>query len=422
MALCRDCLRLVDPAGARRCPACGRPRLTAHDELERLTLGHIDCDAFYAAVEKRDNPALVDRPLIIGGGRRGVVSTACYIARTFGVRSAMPMYQALKLCPDAVVLPPDMTKYQAVGAEIRQRMLTLTPLVEPLSIDEAFLDLAGTATLHGACAAVVLARFARDIEHDLGLTVSVGLSYCKFLAKIASDLDKPRGFSVVGRADARGFLAPRPVTALPGVGAAMAARLAAAGLRLVGDLARADPGSLARFGKEGTRLKALALGDDPRPVLPGGDTVSVSSETTFAQDLADPEALQAALWPLAETLSRRLKAKGVGAATVVLKLKTADFRQRTRQAPLDRPTCLADILYRAAIDLLRREADGTAFRLIGIGGHDLVPAREADLPDLFDSRARLRRTDAAIDRVRARFGRDAIGKGRGLRPPPPKRR
>lgn len=420
--LCRDCLRLVDPpAATRRCPACCRPRLLAHDELTGLTLAHIDCDAFYAAIEKRDDPALVDRPLIIGGGRRGVVSTACYIARTFGVRSAMPMFQALKLCPEAVVLPPDMAKYQAVGAEIRTRMLRLTPLVEPLSIDEAFLDLAGTAALHGACPAQVLAGFAQAMERDLGLTVSIGLSYCKVLAKIASDLDKPRGFSVIGRAEARGFLAPRPVTALPGVGEAMAARLAEAGLRLVGDLARAEPRSLVRFGREGARLRALALGDDPRPVVPGGETISVSSETTFEHDLAAPEALEAALWPLAETLSRRLKAKGVGAATVLLKLKTADFRLRTRQAPLDRPTCLADILYRSALALLRPEADGTAFRLIGIGGHDLVPAREADLPDLFDSRARLRRTDAAIDQVRARFGRDAIGKGRGLPLRPPRK-
>ena len=195
-AFCRDCLGLEARAG--RCARCGSPRLAS--AAPDLTIAHVDCDAFYASVEKRDRPELRDQPLIIGGGvKRGVVSTCCYIARTSGVRSAMPMARALKLCPNAVVLKPDMAKYSAVSKEIRARMLALTPLVEPLSIDEAFLDLSGCEAALGAPVALALARFARDVEREVGVTVSVGLSYCKFLAKFASDLDKPRGFSVVER-------------------------------------------------------------------------------------------------------------------------------------------------------------------------------------------------------------------------------
>ena len=188
---CRDCLHDLDIA-ARRCGECGSPRLVRHAALPSLTFAHIDCDAFYATVEKRDNPELADKPVIIGGGKRGVVSAACYISRTFGVRSAMPMFKALALCPSAIVIPPDMAKYVRVGREVRRAMQALTPLVEPLSIDEAFLDLGGTQRVHGMIPAKVLARFARKVEGDIGITVSVGLSCNKFLAKIASDMDKPR--------------------------------------------------------------------------------------------------------------------------------------------------------------------------------------------------------------------------------------
>src|SRR5256714_4449669 len=199
---CRDCLRDLD-FPSTRCGECGSPRLVRHGQLPSLTLAHIDCDAFYATVERRDNPALADKPVIIGGGKRGVVSAACYIARTYGVRSAMPMFQALELCPSAAVIPPDMAKYVRVGRDVRQAMQALTPLVEPLSIDEAFLDLSGTERVHGMIPAKVLARFAREVEHNIGITVSVGLSCNKFLAKIASDLDKHRGFAAIDQVEAR---------------------------------------------------------------------------------------------------------------------------------------------------------------------------------------------------------------------------
>ena len=196
--LCRDCGRRPHP-DAEACPACGSARVLRHGELHDLSIAHLDCDAFYAAIEKRDRPELRDRPVIVGGRHRGVVAACCYIARTYGVRSAMPMFKALEACPEAAVIKPDMKKYTAVGGEVRAMMLGLTPLVEPLSIDEAFMDLSGTESLHRASPATTLAKLARQVEDELSITVSIGLSYNKFLAKIASDLEKPRGFAVIGR-------------------------------------------------------------------------------------------------------------------------------------------------------------------------------------------------------------------------------
>src|SRR5689334_15449192 len=235
---CRDCcVRLpTDAASAARCPNCRSPRLARHAELFGLAIAHIDCDAFYAAIEKRDNPDLRDKPLIIGGGTRGVVSTACYIARISGVRSAMPMFKARKLCPDAVILPPNMAKYQKAGKEVRALMLELTPLVEPLSIDEAFLDLSGTETLHKSSPAESLARLALKIEREIGITVSIGLSHNKFLAKIASDLNKPRGFSVIGKAETLSFLADKPVRFIWGIGQKTSESLAKDGLTTLGQI------------------------------------------------------------------------------------------------------------------------------------------------------------------------------------------
>ena len=289
-ALCRDCFSA--PGEAFRCPICHSPRLVRHPALESFTVAHVDCDAFYATIEKRDDPSLADKPVIIGGGRRGVVSTACYVARTFGVRSAMPMFKALEACPDAVVIRPDMEKYVRVGAQVREMMLALTPLVEPLSIDEAFLDLSGTERLHHANAAQTLARFARDVEAELGITVSIGLSGNKFLAKIASDLEKPRGFSVIDPREAPGFLAPRPVSFIWGVGKVGAERYARDGYRTIGDLQRAGERELARrYGGEGLRLARLAFGLDTRAVEPEHDAKTVSAETTFETDLATTEDL-----------------------------------------------------------------------------------------------------------------------------------
>ncbi|MCA0016425.1 DNA polymerase IV [Mesorhizobium sp. B292B1B] len=423
---CRDCLAF-QRSDARRCERCGSPRLARHPELYRLHLAHIDCDAFYAAIEKRDNPALKDKPLIIGGGKRGVVSTACYIARIRGVRSAMPMFKALEACPEAVVIPPNMEKYVAVGREVRAMMQALTPLVEPLSIDEAFLDLAGTERLHGLPPAVVLARFALAVEKEIGITVSSGLSYCKFLAKVASDFRKPRGFSVIGEAEAVGFLATQPVNMIWGVGKAFSATLEQDGIRTIGQLQKMDRGDLMRrYGVMGDRLYRLSRGEDVRRVDPDQDAKSVSAETTFDTDIASLDELVSVLRGLSEKVSARLKKSGIAGRTVVLKLKTQDFKIRTRNRQLGDPTRLADRIFSTGVELLRKETDGTKYRLLGIGVSDLSADDKADPPDLVDVQSRKRAmAEGAIDTLRDKFGRKAVetgytfGKRRDTHPPEP---
>jgi len=416
--LCRDCGGLAEmPTLPQRCAGCGSPRLVAHAELAELVIAHLDCDAFYATVEKRDRPALAERPVIVGGGQRGVVLACCYVARIYGVRSAMPMFEALARCPEAVVIRPDMAKYREVGRAVRTEMRRLTPLVEPLSIDEAFLDLSGTANLRGAAPAQLLAALARRVEAQLGITVSIGLSCNKFLAKLASDLDKPRGFAVIGRGEAAAFLADKPVGWLWGVGGAMQRRLAADGIMRIGQLAAIDRRELARrYGRLGARLAQLARGEDDRPIQPDGRARSISAETTFARDEADRDALARALRPLCETVAARLKQSGLAAAGVTLKLKTADFRLRSRSRRLAEPTQLAELLFRSARALLDGEADGaTRFRLIGVGADRLAAAAEADLPTLFEQDdSRPRRLEEAIDNLRRRHGPAAVLRGRTL--------
>ncbi|MCF8477846.1 MAG: DNA polymerase IV [Pseudolabrys sp.] len=411
-AFCRDCL--ADAAEtAKRCRICASPRLARHRELDTLTIAHVDCDAFYATIEKRDDPALVDRPLIVGGGKRGVVATCCYVARTYGVRSAMPMFEALRRCPQAAVVKPDMAKYAKVGREVRNAMLALTPQVEPLSIDEAFLDLTGTERLHGMSAAKVLARFAAGIERDLGITISVGLSANKFLAKIASDMDKPRGFAVLGQSDAAAFLAPKPVGFIYGVGAVSAAKLANDGYRLVADLQRADQQDLMRrYGEEGIRLWHLARGIDKRRVDPVRETKSISAETTFSKDIGELRPLEHHLWELTEKVSGRLKASQLAGSTVTLKLKSGDFKLRTRARSLGNPTQLAARIFAAGRDLLRHEVGSVRFRLIGIGVSQLEDATGDDLSDLIDRRGA--KAEHAVDRLREKFGKDAVLKGLSL--------
>ncbi len=409
---CRDCLR-GQPEGLRRCKACGSPRLLYHRELYRLTLAHIDCDAFYASVEKRDNPELADKPVIVGGGKRGVVSTCCYIARIHGVRSAMPMFKALEACPQAVVIKPDMEKYVRVGRQIRSMMEELTPLVQPLSIDEAFLELKGTERLHHDPPARVLARFARKVEREIGITVSIGLSYCKFLAKVASDLQKPRGFSVIGQEEALSFLAPRPVTTIWGVGKAFAATLEKDGIRTIGQLQEMDETDLMRrYGTIGQRLSRLSRGIDDREVHLNEPAKSVSAETTFFEDIWRHEDLVVHLRSLSEKVAWRLKKSGIAGQTVVLKLKTADFKGRTRNRRLDDPTQLADRIFRTGLSLLEKETDGTRYRLIGIGVTDLTDAATADPPDLIDAQAgRRAKAEAAMDKLRDKFGKGTVQTG-----------
>ncbi len=419
--LCRNCSAGLSP-DANRCEACGSPRTLFHNELQSLVIAHLDCDAFYASVEKRDDPTLRDKPVIVGGGQRGVVSAACYIARIKGVHSAMPMFKALKLCPEATVIRPDMDKYVRVGREIREMMREVSPLVEPLSVDEAFLDLTGTARLHRASPATALIRLANRVEREIGVTVSIGLSYNKFLAKLASDLDKPRGFAIIGRAEALDFLDSQPVTRIWGVGKALHRKLTADGLHTIGQLRGVDETRLvARYGAMGLRLARFSRGEDSRTVTPHSLPKNVSNETTFSEDISDPMELLRRLWPLCEKLSGRLKTRELAGRTVTLKLKTAKFQTLTRSQALPDPTQLAETLYRNAETLLLRAVEaaprGSAFRLIGVGLSNFSDPREADPPDLADpDAAHRKRVEQVMDEVRGKLGKDAITKGRGLGP------
>ena len=389
--------------------------MVVHPELASLSIAHLDCDAFYASVEKRDRPELTDRAVIVGGGRRGVVTTACYIARRSGVKSAMPMFQARALCPLAVILPPDFARYRAESRRILEKLRALTPLVQPLSLDEAWMDLSGTERLHGAAPAQILARLQAEIERDIGLGVSIGLAANKFLAKIASDLDKPRGFAVIGAAEAEAFLSPRPVSILPGVGPVFAQALTAAGLTTVGDLARADPKSLAdRFGVHGLRLAGLARGRDERPVDADQARKSISAETTFNDNLADPAALEDELWPLCERIARQARAEAKAPRVVTLKLRTAAFRIVTRRRTLAMPTQTAKTVFATAREMLWGEARGASYRLIGVGLSELV--EEAGTTSDFFAAVEARALDGekAVDALRARFGAGAVVSARTL--------
>ena len=415
-ALCRDCLTRFD--AGRRCPACGRPRIVAHAELFDLAIAHMDCDAFYASVEKRDNPELRDKPVIIGGGKRGVVSTACYIARIKGVRSAMPMFQALKLCPEAVVVRGRMEVYVETSRQIRAMMEEMTPAIEPLSLDEAFMVLTGTEKLHGVPPAVMLARLTRRMQAELGITGSIGLSHNKFLAKIASDLDKPRGFSVIGAAETVEFLDPRPVGLIWGIGAVGQAALDKAGIRTFADLRRWDRQDLhARFGSMGDRLWHLARGQDHRRVSRNAPMKSLSSETTFFEDTSDPDLLDGHIWRLAEKVSDRLKAKRIAGRVVVLKLKRADFTLISRRRSLEDATQLTDRIYRAAKAMFDQVPQGKPYRLLGVGVSDMVAEDHADRSgNLLDPQEAARiKAERASDEIRRKFGADAIVKGRSLR-------
>lgn len=417
-ALCRDCLATFDVAPGRRCPACRSPRVTAHPELFDLAIAHMDCDAFFANVEKRDNPELVDKPVIVGGGRRGVVSTACYLARIKGVRSAMPMFQALRLCPEAVVVRPRFDAYVEASRAIRAMMDDLTPVVQPLSLDEAFMDLTGTARLHGAPPAVMLARLTKRMKDELGLTGSIGLSHNKFLAKVASDLDKPRGFSVIGRAETVDFLRPKPVRMIWGIGPAGQEALDKAGIRTFADLERWDERELIRrFGHLGERLWHLARGEDFRRVNPDEPVRSISNETTFHEDTSDPDILDGHIWRMAEKCASRAKARDLAGRVVVLKLKRANHTIISRRISLHQPTQTADTIYRTARGLFDQVTEPGPFRLLGVGLSEITDDTGADVQsDLLDPGAAKRvGAERAADEIRARFGKDAIIKGRALR-------
>ncbi len=420
--LCRDCFYIAVSCHPlpSRCPSCGSVRILCHAELTSLSIAHLDCDAFFASVAKRDDPSLVDKPLIIGGGKRGVVSTCCYIARTYGIHSAMPMFKALKLCPHAVVRKPDGPAIALASKQVRAAMEALTPLVQPLSSDEAFMDLTGTQQLHRAAPVVTLARLAATIERDVGISVSIGLSHNKFLAKIASDLDKPKGFAIIGEAETNSFLATKPINFIWGVGASFSARLERDGLKTIGDLQQIDPRILIeRYGEIGLRLSRLCYGRDDRPVNPVRATKSISSETTFHKDITAYNRLEDILWQLCEKISARMKDKNFNGRVVTLKLKTADFKSLTRRQTLDHHSNLARVIFAAGKELLRAEIpnphSAIAYRLLGIGMSELSKADTIPGFLFHDDHDRLSAREQAIDTLRAKFGDDAIGTARGMK-------
>ncbi|HBH43229.1 MULTISPECIES: DNA polymerase IV [Hyphomonas] len=414
--LCRNCFHMFEE-DAPACPSCGHERLVRNSRLAELGIAHLDCDAFFAAIEKRDDPSLKNKPVIVGGGKRGVVATCCYIARLYGVRSAMPMFQALKACPDAVVIKPNSEKYRIAGLQVREKMQALTPMIQPVSVDEAYLDLTGTNTLHKAPPAVSLARLAAEIERDVGITVSIGLSVNKFLAKTASELDKPKGFAVIAAEEAEALLAPKPIGFIHGIGPKLAKKLSLDGYDTIEDLQRTELRQLiGKYGETGMWLKNRAHGIDNRPVRNDEERKSVSSETTFHKDMSDPAWLEDQLWRLCVKTADRAKATGLVGNVITLKLKTADFRTLTRRLSLAEPTQLAQTLFRSARILLAKEANGrTRFRLIGIGISDLSEHR-ADSVDLLDPLvAKRAAAERASDLAREKFGADAVMTGRSAR-------
>lgn len=384
---------------------------------------HVDMDAFFAAIEQLDRPDLRGRPVLVGhDGPRGVISTASYEARPFGCRSAMPTAMARRLCPEAVVVPPRFERYHAVSSALHGILESFTPLIEPLSLDEAFLDVSGSLRLFGPPAQIAR-RLRERIRAELRLTASVGVSHNKFLAKLASDMDKPDGLTVIEPGDVERVLAPLPVGRIWGVGPRTAESLAAIGVRTIADLRRADARALQlRVGGDAARLQALALGQDERPVEPDHEAKSISQEQTFADDIADVELLRGVLLDQVEQVAWRLRRARLHAAGVSLKLRDGQFRTITRASRLDFATDQTESLWRAGAALLEAWA-GTRPAPLRLLGFAAAVGRDAGQMPLFDAETRRRqaRLDEAVDRINERFGRRTVHRGRldGQRQPPP---
>ena len=415
ISICRECLSTFD-SKVPYCANCQSLNLISHKEIEKLDIAHVDCDAFYASIEKRDNPKLKNSAVIIGGGKRGVVSTACYLARINGVRSAMPMYKALKLCPSATIIKPNMSKYRDASKKIQNLMNQLTPLTEPISLDEAFLDLSGTKKLHKKIPAVLLAELSKKISQEVGISVSIGLSYNKFLAKICSDLDKPRGFSLLGRSESKRFLSNQPVEILWGVGKILKRKLNDDGIKTIGQIRELNIKEVInRYGSIGSHIYSLSQGKDLRRVIPQRQIKSISHETTFENDISKKEVLEKKLWSLCEKVSKRSKEKGLGGYTITLKLKTKEFKLVSRSCTIDEPTQIGELIFQHSKALLDREDNNIKYRLIGVGISNLKDSELCDLYDLINvSKTKNAKIEYAIDDIRNKFGEDLIKKGRSI--------
>lgn len=415
ITVCRECFKTFNEK-KEFCNKCYSANLISNNEIENLNIAHVDCDAFYAAIEKRDNPKYKNFPIIIGGGKRGVVATACYIARTRGVKSAMPMYRALKLCPDAIIIKPNMQKYKKASKVINNLMKEITPLVEPLSLDEAFLDLSGTSRLHKKIPAVLLAELSKKIQKKVGISVSIGLSYNKFLAKICSDIDKPRGFSIINRLEAQSFLKDKPVEVIWGVGNTLKSKLNNDGIRTIGQIREMDCSELiVKYGSIGSHIHKLSNAEDVREIKPYRKVKSISHETTFEKDTNDEVFLKKILWSLCEKVSDRAKEKGLGGSTINLKIKTKDFKLISRSITIEEPTQIAEIIFQTSKLLLFREIKKNKFRLLGVGLSNLKDSEICDLYDLINTNSNKEKNiEFAIDAIRNRYGVNLIKKGRSI--------
>ena len=415
VSVCRECFKTFI-IKKEFCDKCYSVNIISNDEIENLNIAHVDCDAFYASIEKRDNPNYKNNPLIIGGGKRGVVATACYIARTKGVKSAMPMYKALKLCPEAIIIKPNIQKYKKASDKINKLMKEMTPLVEPLSLDEAFLDLSGTTRLHKKIPAVLLAELSKKIIEEVGISVSIGLSYNKFLAKICSDIDKPRGFSIINKEEAPNYLQDKPVELLWGVGKTLKHKLNNDGIKTIGQIKEMKLNEvISKYGAIGSHIFKLSNAEDNRVIKPFRKVKSISHETTFDKDTNDEVFLKKILWDLCEKVSNRSKNKGLGGNTINIKIKTKDFKLISRSITIDEPTQIEEIIFQAAKLLLLREINTNKFRLLGVGLSNLKEAEICDLYDLINIDSnRDKKIEFAMDSIRNRFGINLIKKGRSI--------
>lgn len=385
---------------------------------------HVDMDAFYASVEQRDRPELRGKPVVVGGDVRGVVAAASYEARKFGIRSAMPMREAERRCPDLIRIPVRMSWYKAVSEEVFAIFRDVTPLVEGLSLDEAFLDVTDSLSLFGTAENIAATIKARILSR-CGLTASVGVAPNKLLAKIASDLDKPDGLVVVDESNVHSILEPLPVEVIPGIGPTTKARLNTAGIITIADL-KAAPDQVLEpvFGRYTRRTRERAAGVDDRPVLSSRQEKSISAEETFQRDLTDRREMQRELMQLCERTATRLRSRALVAGTVQLKIRQADFTTFTRQQALKPPGNATDTLFgiaRRLLDDWLSDSPGSRVRLLGLGGSELSPAIQGDL-FVSDGGNRMNRgrpgsqVDRAVDEIRVRFGGGSLGRARGLDP------
>ena len=420
--MCRDCFKFTQVDNSqisRECFSCFSNRLIIHPELSKLSIAHVDCDSFYASVEKRDNKNLSNKPIIVGGENRGVVAAACYVARRYGIRSAMPTYKAKILCPELIVIPPRMKYYQKIGREIRVLIESVTPAFQPISIDEAFLDLSGTETLHKCCPAVSMAKLQKKILNQIGISVSVGLAFNKSLAKLSSEQDKPNGYYVIGKREAREWLSEKPASIIFGLGKSTITKLNNIGIKTCSELVNSPKNLLFPIlGKSTSKIIDLAKGIDNRPVLKFSEAKSISVETTFNKDIDHSESLLNNLHLLCIKLSTRLKKSETYGSTIILKLKRSDYSLITRSIKVDEPYQLAHNLFSIAETLLRKELlKKNKYRLIGIGITGLTKKEKLQkklnlFGTEFDKKTKL---ENAFDKINNKIGSDTLIMGKHLK-------